>query len=69
MTDLIRERDAGNCWSRGIDWCVWKDGRKWRAAECFGLPLAYKTKRDAYDACTVVVLAAARRRALERSTA
>jgi hypothetical protein len=64
---MTRERDAGNLWSRGIDWCVFKIGRKWHAAECFGLPMPFKTKTAAYDACTVLVLAAARRRALERS--
>lgn len=57
------ERDAFNLWSRGIDWCVFKHGRKWRAALCFGFPVEFRTKREAYDACTAFVLERSRRNA------
>ncbi len=66
-TDIVNERNARNCWSRGIDWCVFKDGRKWRTAEYFGFTAPFKTKTAAYDACTDKVLASARRDALARA--
>jgi hypothetical protein len=62
-----RERDAFNNWSRGIDWCVFKQGRQWRAAACFGFPTLFKTKTAAYDACTAFVLERSRRNAENRS--
>lgn len=63
MSDTaVRERDAMNLWSRGIDWCVFKQGRRWRAAECFGFPAIFRTKAAAYDACTAMVLEASRKR-------
>jgi hypothetical protein len=65
--DATRERDAMNIWSMyGIDGCVSKIGRQWRAAQCFGFPVLFKTKTAAYDACTAMVLECARRRAESR---
>lgn len=67
ISEEVRRRNAMNLWSRGIDWCVFKTGRQWRAADCFGFPVLFTTKRAAYEACTAMVLEAARRRAEERA--
>ncbi len=50
-----------NRWGRGIDWVVKKVGRKWTPLECFGKkwPL-YKTKTEAYDTVTNLILEEAR---------
>jgi hypothetical protein len=65
----VRRRDAMNLWSRGIDWCVFKIGRQWRCADCFGFPVLFKTKKAAYEAATAMVLETARRNAEHRSEA
>lgn len=61
-TSAEARRDARELWARGIDWCVFKIGRKWRCADCFGFPVHFTTKKAAYDAATAFVLEAARRR-------
>ena len=52
-----------NRWTRGIDWVVEKVGKKWTPLECFGKgwPL-YKTKTEAYDRVTDLILMEARHR-------
>jgi hypothetical protein len=61
------ERDARNAWMRGIDWCVMKVGRKWRAHPgCGDLPL-FTTKGAAYEAVTAFVLERERKRAESRA--
>jgi hypothetical protein len=57
-------------WSRGIDWCVYKLGRKWVICCVFGgnWPL-YKTKREAYEAVTNLVLIESHNRAYLRHKA
>lgn len=50
-------------WSRGIDWCVYKIGRKWYIGEEFpnSWPV-FLTKHAAFDALTTMVLAESRHR-------
>lgn len=54
-------RNAVNLWSRGQSWFVFKVGRKWRVADCFGksVPL-FTTQKAAYEFGTNLVLAASR---------
>lgn len=49
--------EINGLWSRGIDFCVIKAGKKWRLHEAFGkaFPL-YTTKKYAYEAATRLVL-------------
>lgn len=49
-------------WCRGIDWCVAKDGRKWRILG-IDYPTLFPTKKAAYERVTSMVLTEARRRA------
>jgi len=55
-------RNISNRWSRGIDWVVAKTrGGKW---EILGMdyPETFKTKREAYERATSIVLTNARLR-------
>lgn len=52
-------RNAQNLWSRGQDWFVFKIGKRWRIADCFGRDIPhFKTKKAAYEFGTNLVLAA-----------
>jgi hypothetical protein len=43
-------------WYRGIDWCVERLGRHWKALDPFGIPGLFKTKTAAYNRVTELVL-------------
>lgn len=66
MTQLMDEttyRNLSNRWSRGIDWCVTKVGRKWEIlSHELNYPETFKTKREAYERVTMIVLTQARLR-------
>lgn len=47
---------AINNWTRGIDWCVRKVGKKWALLDCFGNFPLFKTKKEAYEYATRFVL-------------
>ena len=56
-------RILSNTWSRGIDWCVTKIGKKWMVSERIssGAPL-FRTKKAAGDFADKLVLAESRHR-------
>ena len=43
-------------WARGIDWVVFKCGRKWRTDDRFGNFPLFKTKAKAYETATNLLL-------------
>jgi len=55
-------RTLRNNWCRGIDWCVRKAGSKWEIVG-YDYPVTFKTKREAYDRVTSMVLNESRSRA------
>lgn len=52
-----------NRWSRGIDWVVTKSGSRWAPMPSLMLPTC-RTKKEAYNAATDLVLREASHRAL-----
>ena len=45
-----------NTWRRGVDYFVFKRGRKWVLAQCFAVPMSFSTKTAAYEYGTNLVL-------------
>ncbi len=56
-----------NAWSRGVDWYVRKVGCKWCPIEPFGAFPLFKTKREAEEAATRLILWESRCRAKRRA--
>lgn len=55
-----------NTWSRGVDWYVQKVGRKWTPIDIFGTFPLFKTKREAEQAATTLLLWESSNRSLKR---
>ena len=45
-----------NNWSKGVDYCVIKQGKKWMVFDFFGNFPLFKTKKEAYQAVTNLVM-------------
>lgn len=57
-----------NTWARGVDWYVRKIGRRgWTPIDIFGTFPLFKTKREAEQAATTLLLWESRNRALKRN--
>ena len=54
--DMVNVMQATNRWTQGIDYCVFKLGKHWRLADCFGNFPLFKTKKAAYEAATAFVM-------------
>jgi hypothetical protein len=70
-TSLSRLSDSqwaqlSNFWSRGSDWTVSKVGRKWLLSERFGNFPLFKTKKEACEAASRLILAESRWRGKKR---
>jgi hypothetical protein len=53
-------------WARGIDWIVYKVGKKWALIDDFGRFPLFTTKKAAYEAGTKLILAESRWRAAQQ---
>ena len=56
MRSESEKREMSTTWAMGIDYCVFKCGKKWKTAKCFGNFPLFKTKKEAYKTITDLVL-------------